>query len=274
VRVALVRPGRLGGHLVFREGILPGETRAPSPFPLRFRLRDAGLRRFSVEGLAKRTFLADAPELDLRVYFEVGRGSADGTAPYADPTSPWFNVFLGSYEVRVARDWPRPFGFLDSAASQPNLEAIARLGMADWGWLSSYMAGCRPPAAFAGRVNVEPLQLGVSLDIGRTRWQAATFVVRGVPAPVPAHWRSPLVPVWRAAFAGGSRWGDGAAGSLPAVDMTVFLFARAYASRAHWHTIVSGGSVSHLVAAPEREQRLEQQRAGILGHIERAWGRS
>jgi hypothetical protein len=272
MRVALVRPARLGGRLFFGDPILPDETRAPSPVPFRFYLSDRGLRRHTVEGLAKRGFLREMPPIDLRVYFEVGRGHG-GRAAYADPTSPWFNVFLGSYEVRVPRAAGTPFAYGDADGSLCP-RTILRLGLADWGWLSSYMAGCLPPFEVEAAPTApiaEPVGATTHVWLGDARWQTATWVARGVPAPVAARWRSPFVPAWRAAF-GGAFPGAGAVGP-PVVDMTAFFYARAYGSRSHWHTLVSGGSVSHLVPPAEREDLLERQRGGIVRHVTRYWGR-
>lgn len=72
-------------------------------------------------------------------------------SPYADPRSPWHNVFFGDYEVRVdALDWGRPFAFSEaSEQARPLGPEMLKLGQADWNDLSNGPYGVPREAAAA-----------------------------------------------------------------------------------------------------------------------------
>jgi hypothetical protein len=75
----------------------------------------------------------------------VGRVSPEG-APglYSDPTSIWFNVFFGHYQLDCPKPaWTRPFGYRSAAGIESEFEPedIARLGKSDWNWFSNWMYG-------------------------------------------------------------------------------------------------------------------------------------
>jgi hypothetical protein len=63
---------------------------------------------------------------------------------YTDPSSPWFNVFIGYYEIDVSiEQWKRPFGYRSDRGvdSELEIEELMRLGKADWNWFSNWMYG-------------------------------------------------------------------------------------------------------------------------------------
>jgi len=74
----------------------------------------------------------------------VGAFEPDGPQRYGNPDSPWFNVFLGYYQLDCARAaWDRPFGFhaADGADSLPCVEDLVRLGKSDWNYFSNWDYG-------------------------------------------------------------------------------------------------------------------------------------
>jgi hypothetical protein len=74
----------------------------------------------------------------------VGAFEEGGPQCYGNPDSPWFNVFLGYYQLDCAKEaWARPFGFhtADGAASLPHIEDLARLGKSDWNYFSNWDYG-------------------------------------------------------------------------------------------------------------------------------------
>ena len=74
----------------------------------------------------------------------VGAFEEDGPQRYGNPTSPWFNVFLGYYQIDCPKPaWDRPLGFAsaDGAASKVWVEDLMRLGTADWLYFSNWDYG-------------------------------------------------------------------------------------------------------------------------------------
>jgi hypothetical protein len=74
----------------------------------------------------------------------VGAFEEGGPQRYANPHSPWFNVFLGYYQLDCARPaWDRPFGFAsaDGGDSPLCVEDLARLGKSDWNFFSNWDYG-------------------------------------------------------------------------------------------------------------------------------------
>jgi hypothetical protein len=67
----------------------------------------------------------------------------DGRSEYADPTSHWFNVFFGFYEIDVpAKEWGRPFGFKSAEeVREIEFDDLKRIGKSDWNYFSNYMYG-------------------------------------------------------------------------------------------------------------------------------------
>ncbi len=87
----------------------------------------------------------------------VGSFERGGPQRYANPHSPWFNVFLGYYQLDCARPaWDRPFGFTaaDGAASSLHIEDLARLGKSDWNFFSNWDYGV-PEAALEPYCDVD-----------------------------------------------------------------------------------------------------------------------
>ena len=84
------------------------------------------------------------PPFVFNVSFACGASKPFQPAVYGDPRSPWFNVFVGYYEIDVTkREWERPFGYRRNAAGdfELELEDISRLGEADWNYFSNFMYG-------------------------------------------------------------------------------------------------------------------------------------
>jgi hypothetical protein len=89
-------------------------------------------------------FFDDYPPIIFNVCFSCHRPDGDERSCYADPTSHWFNVFFGFYEIDVPiPDWERPFGFqtADRDDQQVEFGDLTRIGKADWNYFSNYMYG-------------------------------------------------------------------------------------------------------------------------------------
>lgn len=130
-----------------------------------------------------RMFPAYSP-LVLNIVACCGRptGSPSGPGVYADPESPWFNVFFGVYQMdcAVTDGWTRPFGYESAAgvASVVHGEDLVRIGKSDWNWFSNYMYGV-PSGVCAqyssvdmGAVTFTPTE---TIPLGSTTWHCVTM---------------------------------------------------------------------------------------------------
>ncbi|MFO0512836.1 MAG: hypothetical protein ACK51K_19480, partial [Gammaproteobacteria bacterium] len=78
---------------------------------------------------------------------------------YGDPTSPWFNVFFGYYQIDVvASAWGRPFGYCDASSGAVDTDDVVRIGKADWNYFSNWMYGV-PDAAIVPTDRLDDPQL-------------------------------------------------------------------------------------------------------------------
>ncbi|MGA2835679.1 MAG: hypothetical protein ABSF84_03680 [Acidimicrobiales bacterium] len=91
-----------------------------------------------------RMFPRPYPAFVFNVVACVGAFAEHGPQRYTDPESPWFNVFLGYYQLDCAKQlWDRPFGFESAAGagSVPRFEDLVRLGKSDWNFFSNWVYG-------------------------------------------------------------------------------------------------------------------------------------
>jgi hypothetical protein len=112
---------------------------------LRIHVDEQRRRLCGVGAVVKATmFPSPYPAFVFNVVACVGAFAEGGAQRYTDPESPWFNVFLGYYQLDCAKAlWDRPFGFesADGAASLPAVEDLVRLGKADWNFFSNWDYG-------------------------------------------------------------------------------------------------------------------------------------
>jgi hypothetical protein len=115
-----------------------GRSVSRAPTVVRFRVDDRRRMPAGVGRLAKQTLFADLPPFTCSVAFACGPIRRT-MGSYADPSSPWFNVFTGVYEVLAERVlWAQPFGYGDG---RPSPEHVIRLGVADWNYFSAHLYG-------------------------------------------------------------------------------------------------------------------------------------
>lgn len=102
--------------------------------------REAGITPAGVGEVVHKTFFPDRDKLIFNVCFSCGAANPFRPGVYGDPTSIWFNVFFGYYEIDVPKaTWGRPFGY--TADGQINWDDILRIGKADWNYFSNYVYG-------------------------------------------------------------------------------------------------------------------------------------
>ncbi len=134
-----------------------GRSVSLGPTVVRIVVGDEGGAPANVGSLVKRKFFPERPGFLFNVCFSRGPGRS-----YGDPHSIWFNVFVGYYEIDVARrSWGRPFGYLSGRGVAPaiDFEDVVRIGKADWNYFSNYMYGV--PAR-----HIEPFD---RVDLGAVR---------------------------------------------------------------------------------------------------------
>jgi len=126
--------------------------------------------------VVKRLLWDDYPDWTFNTVACVGDFDDKGLGAYGDPSSPWFNVFLGYYQIDAPKpDWTRPFAYESAAGadSKVRFDEIARLGKTDWNYISNWMYGV--PGQVVRRyddLELEKLQSSQSDagQIGSSRW--------------------------------------------------------------------------------------------------------
>jgi len=96
------------------------------------------------DNIGKKTdaiFFVDYPKMVFNVCFSCARSRPCGRGRYADPTSIWFNVFMGYYSINVpAKLWPRPFGYTSAEGARSfNIADVLKIVKSDWNYFSNYM---------------------------------------------------------------------------------------------------------------------------------------
>jgi hypothetical protein len=102
----------------------------------------------------------DEPDFSFNVEFARGDGDS-----YTDPTSIWFNAFMGYYEIKVPKEtWHRPFGYrFEEGRARIAPDDLLRIGRADWNYFSAYLYGV--PFSV---VDASARQGGMLYHLGRT----------------------------------------------------------------------------------------------------------
>ncbi|MCA2979278.1 MAG: hypothetical protein INH41_23315 [Myxococcaceae bacterium] len=181
------------------------------PFALEIDVDDVREAPADVGQKVDRAFFPEAPRLLFNVCFSCGAPKGvlrEGS--YGDPTSPWFNVFFGYYQIDVvASAWGRPFGYCDASSGAVDTDDVVRIGKADWNYFSNWMYGVpeaaiTPHNSLSGtRVEVGPRErIGARawdvLHIARARMVSA--YVSGRPGDARLEERGPYSFLWRMAF--------------------------------------------------------------------------
>ena len=174
---------------------------------------------------------------------------------YVDPDSPWFNVFLGYYQIDVAKkEWGRPFGYrsADGIASQVEFEDIVRLGKTDWNWFSNWMYGVPEEEVLPcddvdmGAVSCAQSDAGT---VGASRWHYTKVgnvdFVSAYESDAPGAARlvdnTLLSPTWRLSY-GEPAPRPGHTVSFPATRLDAELYIAYWEDATDFHTVMFGGT--------------------------------
>lgn len=125
------------------------------------------------------------PTFTFKVVFAAAETDLLGRGNYANPSSIWYNVFFGYYEIDVPkRGWGRPFGYdLVGGRRTVRHDDLLRIGKADWNHFSNQLYGV--PLAAINRQHLDQIDpRGVTLPpvyekpIGAGMWDLVE--IRGV----------------------------------------------------------------------------------------------
>lgn len=223
-----------------------------------------------VGSMVKAALFAAVPDFVFNVCFAVGPFRVLRPGAYGDPTSPWWNVFAGYYQLDCPKPaWTRPFGYtLAGGVATVCFDDVLRLGKADWNYFSNWMYGV--PLAFVTPYDApDPGVVCTVLDratVGQSQWD--TVDVDGFSA-VSAYQsqakgaaqlddNTVLTPLWRATY--------GEPASQPGHDQSflgTLMHARLYMAYREdadaFHTYFFGGTVNKAFDAAGNAQFLADQ---------------
>jgi len=198
------------------------------------------------------------------VVFACAAPNLLGTGAYADPRSPWFNAFFGYYEIQVAMDdADAAFGYQDPLG-QPDIEAIARVGLADWNLFSNELYGVPSEvSAAACRVPIDRESGSVRrVRRGARAWDRVELPAVQACTPATARVARPVHLLWQAAF--GRRPAGAPVGPAHIPMRAVFYSAWGEGEclrtgRPIWRTWVFGGTVRADIDTADTRRLLQAQ---------------
>jgi hypothetical protein len=269
-----------------------GESGSP-PSVLEIVVDDRSISPGGVGRLVKRHFFPAEGKLVFNVAFSCGKPTLC-RGRYADPTSIWFNVFFGYYQIDVPRStWNRPFGYESPANGRATLRPldILKIGKADWNYFSNYMYGV-PEAAILPYNGIDESKTLVTkharVRIGRSYWDHLTLDgVEVVSAYVSGQDGQRLVmtdhvwtPIWRSLF-GPTEASDAHPKSFIPTHMRAEIYMawverhdRDLRERAY-STLIFGATVNADYPDPaENEAFMQAQLAAVRRVMEKSYGTS
>jgi hypothetical protein len=200
---------------------------------------------------------------DFLFNVEFARGDGDG---YTDPSSIWFNAFMGYYEIKVPEEtWHRPFGYrFEGAEARVAPDDVLRIGRADWNYFSAYIYG----VPFS-TVDASARRGGTLYHLGRTgdlrAWdlveledlEVVSAYVSGQDGQHLVHNAGLYTDLWRAFFGPLHPPLPDFPASFPPTKMRARLYLTYWEDRRDpgkpvYTTLIFGGTVSQ--AYPDREK--------------------
>jgi hypothetical protein len=259
--------GRVDGKIdAFAPTIDGMETRSVLPVINRIPIEARPRLGTKVGAIAQKAFFADLPDFVFNVCFVVGPAPA-GPGAYTDPESPWFNVFMGYYQIDCPKtQWSRPFAYQPCArgALEVSLDEVLRVGKADWNYLSNWMYGV-PEGAITALDGLPPDRHTSALGkhaIGDREWDLVDLdgvrVVSAYPGQGDLVHNSVLSPLWRVII-GEPTIRDDHPESFPATLMRGRFFMSFSEDDAAFHTHLFGGTVNKAFDGDENEAFLARQ---------------
>jgi hypothetical protein len=266
--------GAVGGHIEAHPPQVSdpelGTSTAVLPTILRIPVDDLERLGTPVGRLAKQALFASEPDFLVNVCFAVGPFLPFLPGAYGDPTSIWFNVFTGYYEIDCPRPaWKRPFGYTLSGGGQTvNFEDLVRIGKADWNYFSNWMYGV-PTAAVRPYDRLDPGVVCQSLGrrtVGRSAWDLVDVdgfsVVSAYQSSAPGAARlvdnTVLTPFWRLTYGEPRDW-PGFDTSFPGTSMHARFLMAFSESETAYRTYLFGGTVNKTFDGEDNTRFLAAQ---------------
>lgn len=295
MRVSALPVGRFGARAVVRPPRATtdrfGSSMGRVPFAVRFDVGPSGRAMGGLGALVGAECFPDLPPFVCNVVFACGRGERPWRGGYADPWSPWFNVFFGGYQVDApCSSWARPFGHRrvgDGFVVDP--DELVALGRADWDFFTALPYGVPLDVIRARRAEGAPpspatVEGGAAHAAGRAWTGVSVERVSVVSGYVSGCDGARLVdvhrawsPLWRSCFGQPTPRPDHPT-SFPLVDMRSRLYVSWLRHGDHFRTFVCGGTVARRVAPDAAEALLAAQLGAVVPLMEasrvRAGGRT
>lgn len=270
----VVRDPELGAS----ESVVPTITRIPVDLQ-----RRVGT---PVGNIVKQRLFSASPDFVFNVCFAVGPFGLFTPGSYGDPTSPWFNVFVGYYQIDAPRasGWTRPFGYDPGSSAAPIVfDELLTLGKADWNYFSNWMYGVPlasvtpydapdpgVKASYLGREAVGARSFDVVDLDGFTAVSAYQSTAAGADSledNVPV-----LTRLWRHTYGM-----PGSVAGHPVSFVPTTMHARFYmthfASADAFHTCLFGGTVNAAFAGPANDRLLAEQLAACAAVLRQHYPR-
>ncbi|MEZ4302890.1 MAG: hypothetical protein R3B70_48650, partial [Polyangiaceae bacterium] len=227
-----------------------------------------------VGSLVKTALFPQAPDFLFNVCFAVGPFLPFLPGAYGDPTSPWFNVFAGYYEIDCPKPaWDRPFGYrLTTPTPTVDFDEVLRIGKADWNFFSNWMYGV-PKDIVDLYVPPDP---GVRTEhlgrrtIAQSTWDlvdidgfsAVTAYESNAEGAARLVENTPLTPAWRLTY-GEPRPRSEYTKSFPGASMRAQLYMAFSEDETMFRTYLFGGTVNKTFDGPPNAGLLERQMAAV-----------
>ena len=264
------------------------------PHPPVLRSRRFGVTRPYTSHVT-RIFVDDEPSLLTHVGRRVKRCMWEDTAPwvfntvscvgvdqphdehpgYTDPTSQWFNVFVGYYQIDVdKREWRRPFGYRSArgVGSEIEHEDLARLGRSDWNWFANWMYGVPEElvTTYCG-TGLQGLECRQSspVIVGERLWHVAGVdnleFVSAYESDAPGAGKlchnSLLTFAWRRCYGPPNPHPDFPKSFIPTV-MSTRLYASYWEDDEQFHTVMFGAA-----ARRDQDEKFLEVQLGAVRHV-------
>jgi hypothetical protein len=231
-----------------------------------------------VGAMVKRALFPDDPDFLFNVCFAVGPFKPFFPGTYGDPTSVWFNVFAGYYEIDCPKPaWGRPFGYkLTTTGAEIHFHDLVRIAKADWNLFSNWMYGVPE--------GVVELYLPPDRDtrcqhfgrrqVGSKEWDLVDVdgfsVVSAYQSDAPGAAQlvenTPLTPLWRLTY-GEPHPRPGHDESFPGTNMRARLLMAFAEDAETYRTYLFGGTINKAFGEAESSRLLDRQMAAVQAVI-------
>jgi hypothetical protein len=252
--------GQVGGSSSVHEPLILderfGRSQLCTPAVLRIFVDEEDRAISQVGRLVKSKLFRDRPPFVFNTVACVGQADPKTfLGLYPDPSSGWFNVFFGYYQLDAPKSqWSRPFGYrsADGIASEIEVEDVMRLGKSDWNFFSNWMYGV-PEESIEPYNGIDvakmPNRVSPPERVGSSVWHrlviddvevASTYEsdARGA-AQLETH--TPLVDVWRYSFGLPNPQRDWGESFIPST-LRAAMWMSYWEDEDAYHTTIFGGT--------------------------------